>query len=166
MPRKQTPASASLVYRKKPLRPHLDDSYKVRTKYREPTVCPECHAVFHAGRWQWLPVPASPHSALCPACHRIRDDVPAGYLRLEGSFVAGHSEELLAVARNVEKKEKASRPLNRIMAIATEGDGITISTTDSHVARDIGEAIRSAYQGELTIQYGPDDNLARVKWVR
>ena len=166
MPRKKTPAGVSPVYRTKPLRPHRDDSYKARTKYPEPTVCPECHAVFHAGHWQWLPMPAAPHSALCPACHRVRDDMPAGYLRLEGPFVSAHSEELLALARNIEKKEKAARPLNRIMTIATEDNAIAISTTDSHLARDIGEAVRNAYQGELTIHYGRDENLARAKWTR
>jgi hypothetical protein len=41
-----------------------------------------------------------------------------------------------------------------------------ITTTDSHLARGIGEAVRRAYQGKLTIQYGPDENLARVTWTR
>ena len=166
MPRRQPPAGSPPVYRTKPLRPRLDESYKVREKYPEPTVCPECHAVFHAGHWQWSAVPASPHHELCPACHRIRDAAPAGYVRLEGPFVLPHSAELIARVRNVEEKEKAARPLNRVMAIATEDEGITITTTDSHLARDIGEAMRRAYKGALDIQYGPDKNLGRVTWRR
>ena len=166
MPRKQTPAGLPHVYRDKPLQPHLDDSYKIRGKYTEPTVCPECNAVYHAGHWQWLPAPASPAHALCPACHRIRDGVPAGYVRLEGAFVSAHASQLLAVARNVEKKEKASRPLNRIMSIEQDGEGVTVTTTDSHLARDIGEAIRGAHQGKLTLRYGPDENFVRVTWTR
>ena len=166
MPAKRTSASSPPVYRTKPLRPHRDDSYKARAKYPEPTVCPQCHAVFHAGHWQWLPAPPSAHSELCPACHRIRDEAPAGYVRLEGPFVSAHASELAAVARNVESKEKDARPINRIMAISTDREGIEITTTDSHLARDIGEAVRHAFQGTLTIRYGPDDNLARVKWTR
>ena len=28
------------------------DTYKSKGKLHEPTVCPDCGAVFHAGRWQ------------------------------------------------------------------------------------------------------------------
>jgi NMD protein affecting ribosome stability and mRNA decay len=166
MPRKQTPVGLPHVYRNKPLEPHVDDSYRTRGKYTEPTVCPECNAVYHAGHWQWLSLPAAPTYALCPACHRIRDGAPAGYVRLEGPFLSGHSSELLAVVRNVEKKEKAERPLNRIMAVDKDEDGVTVTTTDVHLARDIGEAIRHAYQGKLTLHYGPDEKFVRVTWTR
>jgi NMD protein affecting ribosome stability and mRNA decay len=166
MARKHTPSGLPHVYRDKPLQPHRDDSYKPTGKYPEPTVCPECNAVFHAGRWQWAPAPAGPTYALCPACHRIRDGAPAGYVRLEGSFLSEHRAEMLALIHNVEKKEKADRPLNRIMAIDQEDGIVTIATTDSHLARDIGEAIRHAYQGTLEIHYGSDENFVRVTWTR
>jgi hypothetical protein len=66
----------------------------------------------------------------------------------------------------VEKREKAARPLNRIMSIEEEGDAWVIATTDSHLARSIGEAIHHAHQGKLALHYGPDENLARVTWTR
>ncbi len=166
MPRRHTPAGQAHVYRDKPLQPHVDDPYRTVGKYKEPTVCPECNAVYHAGHWQWLPAPASPAHALCPACHRIRDGMPAGHLRLEGPYARAHSDDLLAVARNVEKREKAARPLNRIMSIEEDGDAWVIATTDSHLARSIGEAIHHAHQGKLALHYGPDENLARVTWTR
>ena len=32
---------------------HILDPYQARQKPAESTVCPECGAVFHDGRWQW-----------------------------------------------------------------------------------------------------------------
>lgn len=154
------------VYQSKPLTPHLEDSYKSRGKLHEPTVCPQCGAVFDHGRWQWLPSPEAAHRQTCPACHRIHDDMPAGFVRLEGDFLAKHRDEMVGVARNLETKERARHPLQRIIKIAEEDNAVVITTTDSHLARDIGEAIRHAYQGELEFHYNPDENLARVHWRR
>lgn len=166
MPRRQPKPGVQPVYRTKSLQPRSEDSYKARGKPQEPTVCPECSAVFHDGRWQWLPEPAAAQRKTCPACQRIREHAPAGYVSLAGSFVAQHRDEILALVRNHEQKEKAERPLQRIMDIADEDGAVLVTTTDSHLARGIGEALRHAYQGELDLHYNADDNLARVRWTR
>jgi len=166
MPRRHAKPGVQPVYRTKPLQAHVDDSYKSRGKLPEPTACPDCKAVFHDGHWQWLPEPQSAHQALCPACHRVKDDAPAGYVTLEGAFLAEHRDEILSLVRNLEQKEKDKHPLQRIMRIADEAGAVLVTTTDSHLARDIGEALRHAYQGELELHYNPGDNLARVHWKR
>ena len=144
----------------------VHDSYQSRGKLPEPTVCPQCGAVFHQGRWQWLPKPENAHSELCPACHRIHDRFPNGYVTMEGAFLREHREELLHLARNVEKKEKADHPLKRIMAIDDEEGRVVVSTTDPHLARGIGEALHHAYQGRLDFHYSEEENLLRVHWRR
>lgn len=166
MARQSSKSGAPPVYRTKPLQPHVDDSYKSRGKPHEPTVCPECRAVVHEGRWQWLAAPASAHSETCPACRRIQDNMPAGYVKLEGAFLVQHRDEILSLVRNVEGKEKPKHPMQRIMKVMNEDGGVLVTTTDSHLARDIGEAVRHAYQGELVVHYNPDENLARVNWKR
>ncbi len=40
----------------------VHDAYKSKGKPLEPSVCPQCGAVFHEGRWQWLQAPANAHS--------------------------------------------------------------------------------------------------------
>lgn len=70
------------------------DSYKAKGKLSEPTVCPDCGAVFRSGRWQWLPKPEHAHQATCPACHRVRDRFPAGYVTVAGEFFAKHEQEI------------------------------------------------------------------------
>lgn len=142
------------------------DTYKATHKLPEPTVCPQCGAVFHDGRWQWLAKPAQAHEETCPACHRIHDDYPAGYVSVSGSFFKDHREELLNLARNEEAHAKAEHPLKRIMKIEDADDGLLVTTTDIHLARGIGEALHHAYQGDLEYHYNERENLLRVVWVR
>lgn len=142
------------------------DSYKSKVKPAEPSACPQCGAVFHSGRWQWLEKPAGAHEETCPACHRIHDNFPAGYVSLTGTFLASHEDEILQLVRNHETREKAEHPLQRIMGIHKGTAGIEVTTTDLHLARGIGEALHHAWQGELELHYNPDQNLLRVTWVR
>jgi hypothetical protein len=37
--------------RGRPIREREHDPYKSESKLPEPTVCPQCQAVYHAGRW-------------------------------------------------------------------------------------------------------------------
>ena len=142
------------------------DPYLAKHKLPEPTVCPQCGAVFHGGHWQWLVKPAQANEAMCPACHRVHDDFPAGYLTVVGTFFKDHREELLHLVRNEETRAKTEHPLKRIMKIEDQDDGILITTTDIHLARGIGDALHHAYQGELEYHYNEQENLLRVVWTR
>ena len=159
-------AGFELVRRDRLVEESRHDAYKAKHKLHEPTVCAQCGAVFHDGRWQWLSKPAQAHEEMCPACHRIHDDFPAGYVSVGGSFFKDHREELLHLARNEEARAKAEHPLKRIMKIEDQDDGIQITTTDIHLARGIGEALHHAYQGELEYHYNAQENLLRVVWER
>jgi hypothetical protein len=52
------------------------------------------------------------------------------------------------------------------MAIEARDDGVLVTTTDSHLARRIGGALRRAYQGELDYAYNKEDDSLRVEWKR
>ena len=144
----------------------VHDAYKSQKKLAEPTQCPACRAVYSGGRWNWGTAPDGAHEERCPACQRVHDHFPAGYVVLKGAFLAGHREEVLQLARNREAKEKAEHPLERIMDIEEIEGGVQITTTDTHLARDIGEALHSAYRGELEYHYNKEENLLRVHWAR
>lgn len=143
----------------------VHDAYKSRGKLPEPTVCPQCGAVFHEGRWQWSKAPAGAHPETCPACHRIHDHYPAGFLTLEGPFFQAHRDEIMRLVRNEEQRERAEHPLKRIMDVEESDSEVLVTTTDIHLARRIGEAVHHAYQGELEFHYNPDQNLLRVHWT-
>lgn len=162
-----TPTSGSPpVYQTKPLQAHVDDSYKMRGKPAEPSACRECGVIFHHGRWQWGAKPANAHDILCPACHRIHDVAPAGYLTLQGEFVAQHRDDIQHLLHSVESREKADHPLQRIMEISEADDMTTVTTTDVHLVRAMGEALHRAYHGELEFKYGADENMVRAHWKR
>jgi NMD protein affecting ribosome stability and mRNA decay len=142
------------------------DPYRSRVKPTEPAACPECGAVFHQGRWQWAQAAPNAHEVLCPACARIRDGVPAGYVTLRGTFLGEHAREILQLARNHEERARNEHPLQRIMDVEQEPTTIHITCTDQHLARGIGEAVRHAYAGELELQYTDEDQTVRVTWHR
>lgn len=147
---------------------HVVDTYKSRHKLAEPTRCPRCGAIYHRGHWQWTTnAPAQAHEELCPACHRIGDDYPAGIVTLKGPIVREQKEEILRRIRHQEDVEKGEHPLNRIMKIEEEApETLKITTTDIHLPRRIGEALHRAFHGELKVQYDEDRYFVRVDWHR
>ena len=142
------------------------DPYHSKVKLKEPTVCPECSAVYHKGRWVWSAIPDDAHETLCPACHRIHDKVPAGFLTIGGDFYAHHKDEIHSLIRNVEEREKSEHPLKRIMETETKDGELVYSFTDAHLARDMGDALHHAYEGELDYQYTDGEIMLRVSWKR
>jgi NMD protein affecting ribosome stability and mRNA decay len=144
----------------------VHDSYKAGRKLSGPTRCPDCGAVFQKGRWNWNTAPDAAREERCPACHRIHDKFPAGFVTLKGAFLAEHRDEILHLIRNHEAKEKAERPLQRIIAIVEGAGGMLVTTTDIHLARDLAQALQRAYKGELELHYNKEENLLRATWTR
>jgi hypothetical protein len=142
------------------------DPYQARGKYPEGTVCRDCHAVFRRGRWAVGSAPGVEHPALCPACARIRDDLPAGYVTLEGARSETERETMVHVARNEEARMKSEHPLERIMHVEDDGKRILVTTTDTHLPRRIGEAVQRTFKGKLDVKFGEDEYSVRVHWSR
>ena len=144
---------------------HIQDPYQGKKKLHEGTVCPQCGAVYQDARWQWGKRPEGTTEELCAACRRINDHFPAGIVQLHGAFTLRHKEEILHLARHQEAAEKPEHPLNRIIDIAEDADGITINTTDIHLPRRIGEAVERAFHGELETHFEEDGYFVRVSWT-
>lgn len=144
---------------------HVHDAYKARGKLPEPSVCPQCGAVYHGGRWQWGKTPEGAQPSMCPACHRLHDHYPAGILTLDGKFFRAHRDEIMRLVHNHEAHERSEHPLKRIMAVEEKEGATVVTTTDIHLARGLGEALHRAYQGDLDFHYNPEQNLLRVNWV-
>jgi len=142
----------------------VHDTYKAKGKLPEPTCCPDCGATYHRGRWTWEPAPAGAHEHLCPACQRTRDRFPAGFVSLGGKLFAAHRDEIMSLARHCEANEKARHPLERIMTIENSAEGVLITTTGTHLAREIAEHVHNAYKGKLEFHYNKEENLLRAAW--
>ncbi len=143
------------------------DLYKAKGRILEPSVCRECNAVNHKGRWTWDPAPAKSHALVCPAYERILDGAPSGVLLLTSEFVASHRDQVLGLACNEEACVKTEHPLARIITIKDQAEapiGIVITTTNPHLARRIGEAFHHAHHGTFTCRYEEDEDLLRANW--
>lgn len=159
-------SAARTVRRDRRVQEYQHDTYKQRGKLKEPTVCSGCGAVFHKGRWTWGYAPRGANSTTCPACHRALDKYPKGLVTITGSFKDEQREQVQGVIRNAEAREMKEHPLSRIMGIERRPDGLVISTTDTHLPRRIGEALKHAYRGELRLHYDHDEDFIRVNWAR
>lgn len=145
-----------------------DDPYLSSKKYAEPTVCPDCGAVFHKGHWGWGEAVADSAKQRCPACSRIQDQVPAGILTLEGDFLQEHKQEILTLIHHKEQSEKNEHALERIMDIDDQSDPskIIIRFTGIHLTKSTGQAVHNAYQGDFEVQFGDRDSVMRASWKR
>jgi hypothetical protein len=99
-----------------------------------------------------------PEPTTCPQCHATFN---------EGRWSWDKPpDEILHLIENHAKTEKARRPLQRIMEIEDTREGMQVTTTDSHLARGIAEALHNAYKGDLKLRYSRDENLVRAVWKR
>ena len=146
---------------------HIHDPYKTKNKLTEPAFCPVCKAIFRNGRWQWADSwPVDAQEVICQACHRIRDQYPAGLISITGAFVRLHKTEIVNLIRNAESNEKAEHPLHRIMSIEERPDSVHVTTTDIHLPRRIAESLHHAHKGKLDIHYDQEGYFIRVNWLR
>ncbi len=120
------------------LQERIHDPYKARGKMTDPAVCPRCHAVYETGRWRWRLRPITAEEIVCQACERVADHCPAGTVTFS--------------------------PLNQITEIRDTDDGIEVTTTDIHLPRHLGEALRRSHRCDLTLHYDAAEYVARVRW--
>ena len=144
-----------------------DDAYRLDRKLADPATCPKCKATYRAGRWTWEKAPPQAAPAECPACRRIADDYPGGWLTLKGAFFAEHRTQVLARVVARETHEKAEHPLQRIIAFDDRGPAETVvTTTDPHLAREIAAALKSAFKGTVALDFSLGENRVRATWER
>ncbi|MCU7919790.1 MAG: ATPase [Candidatus Thiodiazotropha sp. (ex Dulcina madagascariensis)] len=164
----QHPTQPSLKRRDRLLKARSLDAYRSERKLPDPTLCQVCGAVFSGGRWQWLEtLPEEAKETRCPACQRIHDRVPAGYLILRGDFFNAHRKEIMRLIHNHVEKQRTQHPLQRIIDTQTLASGdVEITFTEFHLPKGVGEAVRSAYQGEFLVHYPDESGQVRASWTR
>lgn len=149
-------------------RGQIGRSFARSGKFRSNTRCPKCKLLFHAGVWKQN-ASTTKHERqwkLCPACQQIRDGLVGGILQFSGSFAGKHRQELLNRIRNVERQTREERPLERIISLKENREGITVSATTEHLIAKIGKSIQRDFGGELDLRYAPEDKFALVHWRR
>lgn len=82
------------------------DSYKIPGKLKEPTVCKQCGALYRKGRWTWDARPADAEEIVCPACLRIHDKNPKGFVTVKGAYMTQHRDQVMGLIHNTEARGK------------------------------------------------------------
>ena len=151
----------------------LDDPYLYQIDYKEPTICPNCHAVYKNKRWYFdekvledVRISRKYNSKKCPACRKIDDHYVMGVLEAVGHFVKEHYEEIVRRIRNEEKRALRTNPLERILETKKNKDGLTVHTISDNLAVRLGKALFKSYKGKLEIKFSENEKIVRVYWVR
>lgn len=163
---KTTHTQSRALRREHPLDEIREDCYRETAKLPEHSHCPKCDATYAKGRWTWTKAPAGAPKHMCPACRRIEDRFPAGYVTLKGPFVAAHRDEIVGLVKAREARAREDHPLQRIMSLEPGSEGLVVTTTDAHLARGIAVAVHEAFKGTLDMTYSRGENLLRATWKR
>jgi hypothetical protein len=146
------------------VKPKHHDTYVHRKKSADAFVCDQCGVVSFGGKWRWgAPPLADVHGGLCPACERIRDRYPAGTLTIPASLV-GDREELIGLIGNIERRESAEHPLERVIRIEESEEGATVTTTGIHLARCLASKLSRRFGRKAKLRYPEEQHLLFASW--
>ncbi|MEK6680651.1 MAG: BCAM0308 family protein [Nitrospirota bacterium] len=151
------------------------DPYLAKGGPHEMAICKKCHAIYHKKRWFFDEAvykeninKKGAQKVLCPACQKIKDKYPSGFLTLKGDFIKekGNREEILNLIKNEETLAKGINPLERIIDIKKTTAEITVTTTNEKLAQKIGRAIYKAHKGKIKYNWSHDVKLLRATWEK
>jgi hypothetical protein len=158
---------------------HEAGRHRTRQAPPEPAICEICGDIYADRRWS-KPADARgtrkhlhfrpANKVVCPACKRVREGVPSGFLHLEGEFLAAHRDEIERLVRNEAERASEDNPLARIMkwepGEKERRGSLTVTTTTEHLAQRLGRAVEKAYNGKVRYDFSHENKLAHVWWRR
>jgi hypothetical protein len=77
-----------------------------------------------------------------------------------------HRTEVLNLVMMRAARARQEHPLQQIMAVEKTAQGTLVTTTDTHLARSIAQALQEAFRGELSLKCRKAENLLRATWTR
>lgn len=112
------------------------------------------------------PVSAGAESLRSPALRRVDDDFPAGFVSIEGEFFERHRVELMHLVQTCANRAAADHPLRRLMRCSYTPEGVLLTTSDTDLARQIGNELRDTFGGTVSFSCESDQEMLRVDWAR
>jgi hypothetical protein len=141
----------------------------------EPAVCGKCGSTYENRRWtlksssegerkhkHWTPA----DMVTCPACVQLATGVVGGYLRLTGTFLTDHLDEIMHLLKHEEGNAAEDNPLSRVMRYIPSERSMVVETTTEHLAQRLGHAVERAYGGRISYDFSHENKVARVDWHR
>ena len=151
------------------------DSYLNQNPSREPARCPVCGNIYANKRWyrndQYeLNEDEDALSFMCPGCRKVKDNYYYGELRISGSFLKNHRQEISGLIQNEVHRRQEKNPLSKLVEVEVEKNEETargeviFHTTNAKLAELLGRALENAFGGELEVQ--KSEPITRVNWWR
>jgi hypothetical protein len=152
----------------------LRDPYIPQKGYEEHTLCPVCNAIYHKKRWVFDPKLLKELKKnkdfithICPADKKIKDKYAMGKVYLSGAFIDEHTDEIIKVIKNEEKKAKENNPLDRLISLQKQDGSIYAETTSDALAMRIGHHLKKSYKGSSEeFKFRQGDKFVEIRWTR
>lgn len=156
-----------LSQKDKLFKPHRHDPYQSDEKQPN-AICHDCGASYAYGRWSWKApeLGADAQISHCPACRRIAEGAAAAVIEIVGEFSTHHQQEICALIRNTEAREKSEHVLERLLKVDVSDAMIRVETTGEHLARRIGHALSDSFDGSVHYHYDDHRRHLLVRWQR
>jgi len=136
------------------------------------TVCAGCGAVFTRKTWRQSPrrlraaVTQGAVRGLCPACRQVGSGRAFGRVMLEGSYVAGHADELVRRIRNVAARAAFTQPERRLVEVVARGSALEVLTTSQKLAHRLARELAKAFHGTVSYRWSDRDGRLLAVWRR
>ena len=89
-----------------------------------------------------------------------------GLLRLSGSFLLDHAEELINLIKHEGSLAEQRDPRHKVSNIEKVDGGIVVQVTDHNLALHIGKSLVHAYKGEHNYKFNKSEKFVEVDWKR
>lgn len=100
-------------------------------------------------------------TGMCKVCRREHDHYSADLVPMDRPFPSVQSQAITSPVQKAAQSQRSGSLLRRITNEEALTRSVLVSTTDMHLARDIGAAVRRAYQIERD---NPQQKELRVVW--
>lgn len=91
---------------------------------------------------------------------------PAACISLKGRFVEQNKDALRDLVVGLSKQASATHAAHQLLELLESEGALLITTSSAHLARQIGEALESAFLGKTEYSFSETDRLLCVDWQR
>lgn len=128
-------------------------------------VCKKCKAVKIEDKW----IPSTNLRrnvtfTLCPDCTQELKQTSHGVVMLDGIFFRQNTTQSMELIKTEEMRARKTNVYARVVQISKGTNPITIKTTNSQLAIQIGKQFKRQFKGDLQINENPKTGVT-VRWT-
>ncbi len=130
--------------------------------------CPRCKKIYLHNKWVKDTITdlylIKTELAYCNKCLGKTFDNFVGSIEIYDKKLDEHKEQIIELARQVERELEDAPPFEKIIQIIEKNDILFIFTNTTRLAREIGRRLRQELQGGIQYEWFERNQYLRVKW--